>query len=177
MKKQQQKHLTNPKNAYQLTHWGPVMDICVPTLTIIGSDNGLLPGWRQALIRTNAGILLIWPLGTNFNEMLIEIQTFSLKKIHLKMSSAKCCPFGLGLNVLISTISNNEIGLIFIVYFWYNWPCCPIAPLWKQTSIMPAGVYQNLMIDNRKWNGEITIKCIDMQYKRNINNRLLCTWM
>ena len=174
MKKQQQKHLTNPKNAYQLTHWGPVMDIYVRKLTIIGSDNGLLPGWCQALIRTNAGILLIWSLGTNFNEMLIEIQTCSVKEIHLKRS-AKCCRFGLGLNVLISTISNNEIGLVFIVYFWCNWPCCPIAPLWKQTSIMPAGVYQNLMIDNRKWNGEITIKCIDMQYKRNINNRLLCT--
>ena len=40
------------------------------------------------------------PLGTNFSEILIEIQTFSLKKIHLKMSSAKSCSFRLGLNVL-----------------------------------------------------------------------------
>ena len=74
--------------------------ICVGKLTIIGSDNGLSPGQRQAIIWTNAAILLIEPLGTNFGEMLIEIQTFSSKTIRLKMSSAKFCPFRLGLNVL-----------------------------------------------------------------------------
>ena len=52
--------------------------ICVGKLTIIGSDNGLSPGRRQAIIWTNAGILLIRPLGTNFSEISIEIQTFSL---------------------------------------------------------------------------------------------------
>ena len=50
-------------------------------LTIIGSDNGLSPGRCQAIIRTNAGILSIGHLGTNFIEILIEIQTFSLTKI------------------------------------------------------------------------------------------------
>ena len=83
-----------------LTHWGRVTHTCVGKLTIIGSDNGLSPERRQAIIWTNAGILLIGPLETNFSEILIEIQTFSLKKIHLKMSSAKCCSFHLGLNVL-----------------------------------------------------------------------------
>ena len=83
-----------------LTHWGRVMHICVGKLTIIGSDNGLLPGWCQAIIWTNAGILLIWPLGTNFNEILFGFQTFSFKEMHLKMSSAKWRPFCLGLNVL-----------------------------------------------------------------------------
>ena len=82
-----------------LTHWGRATHTCVGKLTIIGSDNGLLPGRRQAIIWTNAGILLIGPLGTNFSEILIEIQTFSLTKIRLKMSSAKCCSFCLGLNV------------------------------------------------------------------------------
>ena len=47
--------------------------ICVSELTVIGSDNGLSPGRRQATIWTNDGILLIWPLGTNFDEILIEI--------------------------------------------------------------------------------------------------------
>ena len=46
--------------------------------TIIGSDNGLSPGRRQAIIWTIAGILLIIPLGTNFSEIAIEIKTFSL---------------------------------------------------------------------------------------------------
>ena len=74
--------------------------ICVGNLTIIGSDNGLSPGRRQAIVWTNAGIVLIWPLGTNFCEYLIGIQTFSFKKMPLKMSSAKWCLFCLGLNVL-----------------------------------------------------------------------------
>ena len=83
-----------------LTHWGRVTHICVSKLTIIGSDNGLSPGRRQAIIWTNAGILLIEPLGTNFSEILIEIHTFSFKKMHLKMASAKWRPFCLCLNVL-----------------------------------------------------------------------------
>ena len=76
-----------------LTHWSRVTHICVGNLAIIGTDNGLSPGRRQAIIRTNAGILLIGPLGTNFSEIWIGIQTFSLKKIHLKMLSGKCRPF------------------------------------------------------------------------------------
>ena len=87
-----------------LTHWGRVTHICVAYLTIIDSDNGLSPRRRQAIIWTNAEILLIRPLGTNVSEMLIEIHTFSFKKMHLKMSSAKRRPFCLGLNVLRPTV-------------------------------------------------------------------------
>ena len=83
-----------------LNHWGRVTHICVGNLTTIGSDNGLSPGQRQAIIWTNAGILLIGPLWTNFSEILIDIPTFSFKKMHLKVSSAKWRPFCLGLNVL-----------------------------------------------------------------------------
>ena len=53
-----------------------MIHICVSKQTIIGSDNDLLPGWHQAIICTNAGILLIQTLGTNFS----EIHTFSFKK-------------------------------------------------------------------------------------------------
>ena len=53
--------------------------ICVRKLSIIGSDNGLSPGRRQAIIWTNDGILLIGTLRTNFSEILSEINTFSLK--------------------------------------------------------------------------------------------------
>ena len=84
----------------KLTHWGRVTHICVSRLTIIGSDNGLSPDRRQAIIWTNAGILLIGPLETNFREILIAIEAFSFKKVHLKISSAKWRPFCLGLNVL-----------------------------------------------------------------------------
>ena len=86
-----------------LTHWGRVTHICVSELPIIGSDNGLSPGRRQAIIWKNAGLLLIESLGTNFSEILIEVQTISFKKMELKMSSAKWRPFCLGLNVLITS--------------------------------------------------------------------------
>ena len=88
----------------QLTHWGRVTHICVSKLTSIGSDNGLSPGRRQAIIWTNGGILLIEPLGTNFSEILIAIHTFPFKKIHLKMSSSKWRPPCLGLNVLTALL-------------------------------------------------------------------------
>ena len=52
--------------------------LCVSKPTIIGSDNGLAPGRRQAIIWSNAGILFIGPLGTNFSEILIEMYKFPL---------------------------------------------------------------------------------------------------
>ena len=91
-------------------------------------DNGLSPDRRQAIIWTNAGILLIRPLGTNFSGILIEIHTFSFKKMHLKMSSTKRRPFCLGLNVLsvrivMSSLHHDMLVLWFrrrvhIVRYW-----------------------------------------------------------
>ena len=56
--------------------------------------------YRLAISWFNAGILFIWPWGTNFNEVIIEIYIFAFKEMHLKMSSAKWRPFCLCLNVL-----------------------------------------------------------------------------
>ena len=70
---------------------------------IIGSDNVLLPGQRYSIIWTNAGILLIVPLGTNFSEILIAILTFSFKEMHLKVSSVKWQPLCLALNMLMNS--------------------------------------------------------------------------
>ena len=74
--------------------------ICISKLTSNGSDNGLSPGRRQAIIWTNAGILLHGPWGSNFSGSFIEILTFPFKKMHLKVSSAKWRPCCLSLNVL-----------------------------------------------------------------------------
>ena len=97
--------------------------------SIIGSDNGLSPGRRQAITWTDVGILLIGPLGTNFSEMLIEIHTFSFKKIHLKMLSGKWRPFCLGLNVL-----NNDVHPT--VWEYLIIPCQHIE---VQTKWLPFG--------------------------------------
>ena len=84
-----------------LTHWGGVTHICIGDLTIIGSDNGLSPGQHQSIIRTNTGILLFEPLGSNFSEILIEILTCSFKKFgwrchlqnggHIVLDSMRYC--------------------------------------------------------------------------------------
>ena len=42
---------------------------------------------RQAIMRTNAVLLSIGPLRSDLDQIVIEIQTFSFKKMHLKMSS------------------------------------------------------------------------------------------
>ena len=98
-----------------LTHWGLVTHICVGKPITIGSDSGLSPERRQAIIWINAGILLIGPLGTNFSEILTGIQTFSFKKIHLKMSSGKWRPFCLGLNVLND---NKAVDMTTVSFQW-----------------------------------------------------------
>ena len=107
-----------------LSHWGRVTHKCVSKLTIIGSDNGLSPNQRQAIIWTNAGILLIRPIGTNFSEILIEIHIFSFKKMHLKMSSGKGRPFCLGLNML-------KVVTWFLCYkIWLMWQCSHSQSAW-----------------------------------------------
>ena len=112
---------------------------------IIGSDNGLSPVRRQAIIWTNAGILLIGPLGTNFSEILIGIQTFSFKKLHLKTSSAKWRLFCLGLNELtciyimaLYVINNNGVPVHYRKpgFMWLsnlpqqNMTTHPVTGLW-----------------------------------------------
>ena len=50
--------------------------MCITGLTIIGSDNGLSPDRRQAIIWTNVEVLLIGLLETNFSEILVAILTY-----------------------------------------------------------------------------------------------------
>ena len=71
----------NTANKFNVsTHWCRVTHICVSKFTSVGSGDGLSPRWLQAINWTNAGILLTWPRGTNFNGMLIGIHIFSSKK-------------------------------------------------------------------------------------------------
>ena len=91
-----------------LSHWGWVTHICVGNLTIIGSDNGLSSCRRQAIIWTNAEILLIGTLGTNFSEILIEIHTSSLKKRCIW----KCCLWNVG-HFVSASVSYKNPHLVY----------------------------------------------------------------
>ena len=90
------------------------MRICVSKLAIIGSDDGLSPSRRKAIINTSAGISLILTLGPIFSEMLSEIYTFSFKKMHLKMSSADGRQPNTTLNADLLTIKHLRASLIDI---------------------------------------------------------------
>ena len=79
-----------------LTHWGRVTHICASKLTIIGSDNGLSPGRHQAIVWTNAGILLIGHLGTNFSEILIENSNIFIQENAFENGIWKMQPYCLG---------------------------------------------------------------------------------
>ena len=104
--------------AIGLINWGRATHICVSKLTVIASDNGLSPGRRQAIIWNNVGILSIGLLGTNFSEILIEIFTFSFKKMRLEVSSAKWRPFCLGLNVL--SLSRGDVESVPMSWCYRN---------------------------------------------------------
>ena len=86
--------ITSPCSNFNggLTHWGRMTHICVNKIAIIGSDNGLSPERHQAIIWTNAGILLIWPLGAklqwNFNRnAYIFIRENACENIAWKMTA------------------------------------------------------------------------------------------
>ena len=122
----------HPYRAYLiLTHWDRlrVTHICVGNLTIISSDNGLLPGRRQTVFWTNAGKLLIGPLGTNFSEILIKIHKFSFKKMHLKMLSGHLWPFCLSLDVLKKAI----VLFVSLPIIWWSWR--NLAAIMLQTRV------------------------------------------
>ena len=115
--------------------------ICVGKLAIFGSDNGLWPERHEAIIWTKVGILLIRPLETNFSEILIEIYTFSFKKMHLKMASAKWRPFCPGLNVLTAIVwttipAPSHPGQVTTTHLKVNslWPSDTI---WRHSSGSP----------------------------------------
>ena len=91
----------------------PLISLKLIRQDLHSSENGLSPGLCQAIIWTNAGILLIRTLGTNFSEILSEIHKFSFKKMHVEMSSAKWRPFCFSLNLLTPLVLNQGI-------FWEN---------------------------------------------------------
>ena len=75
------------------SHINSFKPVYVGKTTITGSDNGLAPTRRQAIIWTNAGMLLIGPLGINLSEILSKVHTFLFKKMQLKISFATWRPF------------------------------------------------------------------------------------
>ena len=155
--------------------------ICVSRLTVTGSDNGLSPGRRQAIIWTNAGILLIGPLGTNFSENLIEILTFSLTKMQLKVSSAKWRPFCLGHNVLrmrphgwrwvmVMASRKFEFNLRYVIFKQIlvidGWGIsCEIALIWMTLDFTDD---KSALVQVMAWCRQATSHCLSQCWPRSL---------
>ena len=160
-----------------LTHWGRVTHKCVGKLTIIGSDNGLSPERRQAIIWTNAGILLIEPLGTNFIEIVNGIQTFSFKKMHLKMSSAKWRPFCLGLNVLKYVLHFPSIYCRITGAFDNQLINQELTRLYGPIRVEPVTGTCNYMTGSGRWKYALQEECQIIDFKTWISISSWFTWI
>ena len=91
-----------------LTHGGRGMHIYLGNLTIIGTDNDLLPSWCQAIIWTNAGIFVNWTLMNklqwNFNQnSCIFIHGNAFKNVVWKMAAILSWPQCVNRKVGITT--------------------------------------------------------------------------
>ena len=94
------------------------MHIWVGNLTIIGSDNGLWDARRQAIIWTNDRLLSIGTLGTNINEILIEILAFSFQKIHVIWKMVALLSRHQCVNSFTSRSPRDQ---------WVNWPSVDLS--------------------------------------------------
>ena len=150
----------------KLTHWGRMTHICVSKLSIIGSDNNLLTGQREAIIWNNDRKLSISPLGIYFSEILIGIQTLSFRKMHLKMLSTKWHPFYLGLSLLKygdckimvwHVLSGSPISLVVLLYsssnynlsHWWQVMHRDAKCIWQFETIM-IYLYTNISFKQQK---------------------------
>ena len=95
---------------------------CVSKLTIIASGNGLSPGRHQAIFWTNVEYCQL-ALGNKLQWNFIRIHTFSIKKMSLKMSSAKWRLSRRGPNVLSE---HRPVFMLFcgLLHVWGNVKIC-----------------------------------------------------
>ena len=98
------------------------MHICISKLTII--DIGLLPGLRQAIIWTNAGILLILTLGTklqwNQQNSYIFIQENTSKNVVGEMAVALSQPQCVKQNIS-DWVCERVVCKMLAVFIYLNW--------------------------------------------------------
>ena len=146
---------------YCIIYWSQVRYACISNFATIGTDNRLSPGRHQAIIGTNAGILFIRNLGRSFTEIKSEIHTFSFKKIHLKMSSAKWRPFCLDLNVLKPTWISDALGPTGqkqrIFYFIFR-SILGTEQINFNYPILPYMCFLNLLLSMKSCNNETWVR-------------------
>ena len=109
----------------------------------IESDNGLSPDRRLAITWSNVDALSIRPPKTRFNEILVENEKFSFKKMRLKMSSANRRPFCLGLSDH-TTVAPKGHHYINFSNAWKNVDVCEKKNMWLCIHTYLACIYTYL---------------------------------
>ena len=134
-----------------LSHWRRVTHICISKLTIIGSDDGLSPERRQAIIWTNAGISLIGPLWTNLSVIIPPAQRSngftpsvsqsvrpSVRPASVQRPSRIPCP-------LCSFYSSGWILFIFIHLIKQLQNVCPVQSFLQNCKIWSFGNFLKIL--------------------------------
>ena len=107
----------------RLNHWGRVTPVCFGNLTAISSDNGLSPARRQAIVWSNAGILLIGPLGTNLSQ---ENAFECVGEMTVISSRTQCVKQTWHLHIALIILPNDEshnitqLGPLLLMWFDFN---------------------------------------------------------
>ena len=108
--------------------------ICVSKLSTIGSNYDLSPARRKAIISTNAGILLIWTIRTNFNENVNRNSYIFSHENPFENVVCELRPFCLGLNVLTKCTIMKTTSCTSVQ--------SPLnEPLWRNIKLMYSWYY------------------------------------
>ena len=105
---------------------------------------------RQAIIWTNAGILLTGPLWTNFDQILFKIYTFSFKKMYLKMSAVNRWPFCPDPNLFTSILSLSRITTTYL-----NIGYCHTVPQFSLVYVISMKTGYRMVVMMTSSNGNI----------------------
>ena len=104
-------------------------------------------------------VIIIGPLGTNFSELLIEIQRFSFAKMHLYISSAKWRPFCPGELSLHNRFIGNRWNILYIKSrsSLYTCGCQYVFRFNFKILLLPSSVdftppISNIIHDSIAWN-------------------------
>ena len=132
-------------NDQMLIYWGRVTHVCVSKLTIVGSDNGLLPGRRQAIIWTNAGLFvnsnlrnkLQWNIKQN-SDIFIQENAFEnvVCEMAAILSQPQCVKVGRCVQGIISHTGNMNLLCSCILQRWMPFSVdCPFVRLMAECVV------------------------------------------
>ena len=140
-------HIYNYSHRSQshLSHWGRVTHICASKLSHLWFRQWLVAWTAASHYPNQCRNIVNWTIS-------IEIDTFSCKKMHLKMSSGKWRPFCLDLNVLTTLTHTIVTSFLLNVADWQSLYKQPYLASNLEKIVVQVQVF---FIRSRMWNNAI----------------------